>query len=78
VRAPSPLELYAAPTTGSNPASWRVELRYFGGLPVPEAARSLGVSPRTADRLRAFARAWPLLEAGGDAPDEQDTDNIVA
>jgi len=50
-----------------------VELRYFGGLPVAEAARSLGVSPRTADRLWAFARAWLLREVGGDAPDEQDT-----
>jgi RNA polymerase sigma factor (TIGR02999 family) len=46
-----------------------VELRYFGGLSVPEAARSLGVSPRTADRLWAFARAWLLREVGGDAPD---------
>jgi RNA polymerase sigma factor (TIGR02999 family) len=46
-----------------------VELRYFGGLPVAEAARSLGVSPRTADRLWAFARAWLLREVGGDAPD---------
>jgi RNA polymerase sigma factor (TIGR02999 family) len=46
-----------------------VELRYFGGLPVPEAARALGVSPRTADRLWAFARVWLLREVGGDAPD---------
>jgi RNA polymerase sigma factor (TIGR02999 family) len=46
-----------------------VQLRYFGGLPVPEAARALGVSPRTADRLWAFARAWLLREVGGDAPD---------
>jgi RNA polymerase sigma factor (TIGR02999 family) len=35
-----------------------VELRYFAGLSVPEAAEALGVSPRTADRLWAFARAW--------------------
>jgi RNA polymerase sigma factor (TIGR02999 family) len=45
-----------------------VELRYFGGLPVPEAARSLGVSPRTADRPRAFARVWPPRDLGGGAP----------
>ena len=70
VRAPSPLELYATPTTGSNPAARLVELRYFGGLPVAEAARALGVSPRTADRPRAFARAWLLRDmGGGDAPD---------
>src|SRR5690606_24064325 len=35
-----------------------VQLRYFGGLPLPEIAPILGISPRTADRLWAFARAW--------------------
>jgi RNA polymerase sigma factor (TIGR02999 family) len=35
-----------------------VELRHFAGLAVSEAAQVLGVSPRTADRLWAFARAW--------------------
>src|SRR5262249_54727159 len=35
-----------------------VQLRYFGGLPIPEAARALGISPRTAKRLWAYARAW--------------------
>ncbi|MFO0878341.1 MAG: ECF-type sigma factor [Gemmataceae bacterium] len=35
-----------------------VELRHFAGLTVPEAAQTLGISPRTADRLWAFARAW--------------------
>jgi RNA polymerase sigma factor (TIGR02999 family) len=35
-----------------------VQLRYFGGLPIPEAAQVLGISPRTADRLWAYARAW--------------------
>lgn len=35
-----------------------VELRHFAGLTVPEAAKALGISPRTADRLWAFARAW--------------------
>jgi len=35
-----------------------VELRYFAGLALPECAQVLGVSPRTADRLWAFARAW--------------------
>jgi RNA polymerase sigma factor (TIGR02999 family) len=44
---------------GTDPAAARlVELRYFAGLSVPEAARVLGVSPRTADRLWAYARAW--------------------
>jgi RNA polymerase sigma factor (TIGR02999 family) len=35
-----------------------VQLRYFGGLPIPEAARVLGISPRSADRLWSYARAW--------------------
>lgn len=35
-----------------------VQLRYFAGLPLPEIARLMGISPRTADRLWAFARAW--------------------
>jgi RNA polymerase sigma factor (TIGR02999 family) len=35
-----------------------VELRYFAGLSMPEAARVLGISPRSADRVWAYARAW--------------------
>jgi RNA polymerase sigma factor (TIGR02999 family) len=35
-----------------------VELRYFAGLTGEEAARVLGISPTTADRHWAFARAW--------------------
>jgi RNA polymerase sigma factor (TIGR02999 family) len=35
-----------------------VQLRYFAGLTLPEAAEMLGISPRTADRLWAYARAW--------------------
>jgi DNA-directed RNA polymerase specialized sigma24 family protein len=47
-----------------------VQLRYFGGLSIPEAARVLGVSPRTADRLWVYARAWLHQELGGnDTPD---------
>jgi RNA polymerase sigma factor (TIGR02999 family) len=48
-----------------------VELRYFAGLSIPDAAKALGVSPRTADRLWAFARAWLLREVGGDVPGDQ-------
>jgi RNA polymerase sigma factor (TIGR02999 family) len=46
-----------------------VELRYFAGLSIPEAAKALGVSPRTADRLWAFARAWLLREIAGETQD---------
>jgi RNA polymerase sigma factor (TIGR02999 family) len=35
-----------------------VQLRYFAGLPIREIAEILGVSPRTADRLWAYAKAW--------------------
>ncbi len=35
-----------------------VKLRFFAGLTLPEAAAALDVSPRTADRLWAYARAW--------------------
>jgi RNA polymerase sigma factor (TIGR02999 family) len=35
-----------------------VKLRYFTGLTIPEAAATLGLSPATADRHWAYARAW--------------------
>ncbi len=35
-----------------------VQLRYFAGLSLPDAAQALGMSPRSADRLWAYARAW--------------------
>jgi RNA polymerase sigma factor (TIGR02999 family) len=42
-----------------------VQLRYFGGLSIPDAADVLGVSPRTAKRLWTFARAWLLEKLQG-------------
>jgi RNA polymerase sigma factor (TIGR02999 family) len=47
-----------------------VELRYFAGLTLPEAAEALGVSARTAGRLWAFGRAWLRREVEGDGPDD--------
>ena len=35
-----------------------VELRYFGGLSVPETADALGLNARTVDRDWAAAKAW--------------------
>jgi RNA polymerase sigma factor (TIGR02999 family) len=35
-----------------------VELRFFAGLSVEEAARCLGISRATADRWWSYARAW--------------------
>jgi len=42
-----------------------VKLRYFAGLTVKEAAEILGISPRTADFLWAFARAWLFRKIQG-------------
>ncbi|MFO0807643.1 MAG: ECF-type sigma factor [Gemmataceae bacterium] len=39
-------------------AAQLVELRHFAGLSITETAQALGISPRTADRVWAFARAW--------------------
>lgn len=35
-----------------------VKLRYFAGLTIPQAAEILGVSPRKANFIWSFARAW--------------------
>lgn len=63
--APEPrhdlLALDAALTrlAGIDPqAAKLVELRHFTGLGVADAAAALGISPRSADRVWAFARAW--------------------
>jgi RNA polymerase sigma factor (TIGR02999 family) len=45
-----------------------VKLRYFAGLSVPQAAAALGISPRGADLLWAYARAWLLRSLGGPTP----------
>lgn len=35
-----------------------VKLKYFAGLTIPQIAKILGISDRTADRRWAYARAW--------------------
>lgn len=42
-----------------------VELRYFGGMSVPETADALGISEATVKRHWTFARAWLLRELDG-------------
>jgi RNA polymerase sigma factor (TIGR02999 family) len=42
-----------------------VELRYFGGLGVEEAAEALGISPATVKRDWTLARAWLKRELKG-------------
>jgi RNA polymerase sigma factor (TIGR02999 family) len=41
-----------------------VKLRYFAGMTIPQAAEILGVSPRQADFLWSFARAWLRRQMG--------------
>jgi RNA polymerase sigma factor (TIGR02999 family) len=43
-----------------------VKLRYFAGLTVRQAAEVLGVAPRTADFLWAYARSWLLQKIEGE------------
>jgi RNA polymerase sigma factor (TIGR02999 family) len=42
-----------------------VKLRHFAGLTVDKAAAALGISPATADRYWAYARAWLHAEITG-------------
>lgn len=44
-----------------------VKLRYFAGLTMKQAAQVLNISPRSADFLWAYAKAW-LLEKLSDEP----------
>lgn len=44
-----------------NPtAAQLVKLRYFAGFTIPEVAGILDISPRKADQIWAYARAWLL------------------
>jgi RNA polymerase sigma factor (TIGR02999 family) len=45
-----------------------VELRFFGGLSIEEAAKVLNVSPATAKRDWTLARAWLYRELCGEPP----------
>lgn len=53
----------------SQRAASVVELRYFGGMTVDEAAESLKVSPRTVADEWAFARAWLARELSRESPE---------
>jgi RNA polymerase sigma factor (TIGR02999 family) len=46
----------------NKPCAELVKLRFFAGLTLDEAAASLGLARRTADRSWSYARAW-LFEA---------------
>jgi RNA polymerase sigma factor (TIGR02999 family) len=55
--------------TVNNQAVELVHLRYFAGLSLKEAAELLDLSPRTAGRLWAYARAWLHREITGETAD---------
>ena len=54
-------EALTALSTSDPTAAELVQLRYFGGLEVADAAQVLGLSQRAAERLWTYTRAW-LLE----------------
>lgn len=56
------------PTRQEPSAAEIVRLRYFAGLTVTDAAHMLQISPRSADRLWAYARAWLHRELRGSKP----------
>jgi RNA polymerase sigma factor (TIGR02999 family) len=49
-----------------------VELRFFAGLSIEEAAEAVGISPATLKRRWALARAWLHRELTQDGPAEAD------
>ena len=49
-----------------------VELRFFGGLEVTEAAEALKISPETVKRDWRFAKAWLLRAMSGTASEEKE------
>src|SRR4051812_34062797 len=54
---------------GADPqAAELVKLRYFAALTLKQAAEALGVAPRTADFLWAYAKAFLLKEMRGEGP----------
>ncbi len=46
-----------------------VQLLYFAGVTIQEAAQALDMSPRTAGRLWSYARAWLRREMEGNGED---------
>ena len=54
-------------SVANSQAAELVKLRFFAGLTNEEAAAALGISPRKANQVWAYARAW-LLECLGHEP----------
>jgi RNA polymerase sigma factor (TIGR02999 family) len=58
-------EALAGLAAADSTAAELVKLRYFAGLSVDEASAALNMSPRSVDRLWAYARAWLQRAVGG-------------
>ena len=43
-----------------------VQLRYFAGMRIADAAAALGIAPRTADRLWVYAKSWLFAKLAPD------------
>jgi RNA polymerase sigma factor (TIGR02999 family) len=59
-------EALAALAAVDAQAAELVKLRYFVGLSIDETAQALDISPRSADRLWSYARAWLQRATAGD------------
>jgi RNA polymerase sigma factor (sigma-70 family) len=53
-------------TTANPQAAELVKLRYFAALSNAEAAKLLAISPRKANQVWAYARAWLREDLGDD------------
>jgi RNA polymerase sigma factor (TIGR02999 family) len=53
----------------NSSAAHLVKLRYFAGMSIPESAEAMGISPRKADQIWAYARAWLMAEFGDSDPE---------
>jgi RNA polymerase sigma factor (TIGR02999 family) len=54
-------------------ASQVVKLRYFAGLAMPDAAKTVGLSLRTAERNWTYAKAWLHRELAQEDPADERT-----
>jgi RNA polymerase sigma factor (TIGR02999 family) len=61
-------EALAQLATSDPQAAELVKLRYFAGMTIPQAAAALGIAPRTADFLWAYAKSWLLQRIEADSP----------
>jgi RNA polymerase sigma factor (TIGR02999 family) len=64
-------EALTALATTDRTAANLVQLRYFGGLSLADAAQVLGLSQRSAERLWTYTRVWLLERIKNAGPGDQ-------